>query len=216
MQINEYIDHTILKAFTQEDDVIKLCDEAVKYNFKSVCINPCYILFAKKHLTKLNSNVKICTVIGFPLGQNTTETKIFEVKNAIELGAEEIDMVINIGALLDRKYDYIKNEIRCIRKQARDKILKVIVETCYLDDENIRIMTKICNELKVDFIKTSTGFGTRGANENDILIMMENKRSKLNIKASGGISDYKKAKKMIELGATRLGTSKGVQICENK
>ncbi len=212
MELNKYIDHTMLKAYAQEKDIIKLCDEADKYKFKSVCINPCYVSLAKLYLEKLKSNVKICTVIGFPLGQNTIETKIFETENAIKNGAEEIDMVINIGALLDKKIEYIEKEISDIRNICQEKILKVIIETCYLDEENIKTMTEICNKLDVDYIKTSTGFGTRGANENDVIIMNKYKNNKLQIKASGGISDKKAAEKMIELGATRLGTSKSINI----
>lgn len=212
MELNKYIDHTMLKAYAQEKDIIKLCDEADKYKFKSVCINPCYVSLVKSYLGKLKSNVKICTVIGFPLGQNTIETKVFEVQNAINNGAEEIDMVINIGALLDKKFEYVEKEISDIRKICEGKILKVIIETCYLDEGNIKIMTEICNKLNVDYIKTSTGFGTRGASENDVIIMNKYKNNKLQIKASGGISDRKVAEKMIELGATRLGTSKSINI----
>ncbi len=212
MELNKYIDHTMLKAYAQEKDIIKLCDEADKYKFKSVCINPCYVSLVKSYLEKLKSTVKICTVVGFPLGQNTIETKTFEAQNAINTGAEEIDMVINIGALLDKKFEYIEKEISDIRKICEGKILKVIIETCYLDEENIKIMTEICNKLNVDYIKTSTGFGTRGASENDVIIMNKYKNNKLQIKASGGISDKKVAEKMIELGATRLGTSKSINI----
>lgn len=212
MELNKYIDHTMLKAYTQEKDIIKLCDEADKYKFKSVCINPCYVSLVKSYLEKLKSTVKICTVVGFPLGQNTIETKTFEAQNAINTGAEEIDMVINIGALLDKKFEYIEKEISDIRKICEGKILKVIIETCYLDEENIKIMTEICNKLNVDYIKTSTGFGTRGASKNDVIIMNKYKNNKLQIKASGGISDKKVAEKMIELGATRLGTSKSINI----
>ena len=212
MELNKYIDHTMLKAYAQEKDIIKLCDEADKYKFKSVCINPCYISLVKSYLEKLKSTVKICTVVGFPLGQNTIETKTFEAQNAINNGAEEIDMVINIGALLDKKFEYVEKEISDIRKICEGKILKVIIETCYLDEGNIKIMTEICNKLNVDYIKTSTGFGTRGASENDVIIMNKYKNNKLQIKASGGISDKKVAEKMIELGATRLGTSKSINI----
>jgi len=214
MELNQYIDHTMLKAFAQEKDIIKLCDEATKYNFKSVCVNPCYVSFVREYLEKIKSNVKICTVIGFPLGQNILMVKEFETYNAIRDGAEEIDMVINIGALLDGKYEYIKEEISGIRSACKDKILKVIIETCYLNEEQIKIMTEICNELEVDYIKTSTGFGTRGASEEDIIIMNKYKNNQLQIKASGGISDKETAEKMIELGATRLGTSRSIQICE--
>jgi len=214
MELNKYIDHTMLKAFAQEKDIIKLCDEANKYNFKSVCVNPCYVSLVKEYFDKIKSTVKICTVIGFPLGQNTIEVKEFETLDALKNGADEIDMVINIGALLDEKYEYIKEEISGVRSICKDSILKVIIETCYLNEEQIKIMTEICNELEVDYIKTSTGFGTRGANEEDVIIMNKFKNSKLQIKASGGISDKETAEKMIELGAIRLRTSRSIQICK--
>lgn len=214
MNLNKYIDHTMLKAFAQEKDIIKLCEEANTYEFKSVCINPCYVPFAKKYLESLKSKVKVCTVIGFPLGQNTTETKVFETKNSLDNGAEEIDMVINIGKLIDNKYDYIEKEILEIRKVTENKILKVIIETCYLNNEQIKKMTEICSNLNVDYIKTSTGFGTRGSSEEDVIIMDKTRSGNLQIKASGGISDYNTAKRMIELGATRLGTSKSINICQ--
>lgn len=212
--INQYIDHTMLKAYAKEEDIIKLCNEAIEYEFKSVCVNPYYVEFAKNHLTKSNSKVKICTVIGFPLGQNTIQTKIFETKDALRNGAEEIDMVINIGALLDKNYEYVRSEISEIKKVMKNNILKVIIETCYLKDEDIKVMTEMCSALQVDYIKTSTGFGTRGANENDVFLMNKYRSNNLQIKASGGISDCETAKKMVKLGATRLGTSKSIKICE--
>ena len=162
-------------------------------------------------ITKLNRYKPIIAVQAINKPNNI---KVFETKNAIENGSEEIDMVINIGALLDKNYEYVKNEIKEIRKVCKEQILKVIIETCYLEDENIKIMTEICSELDVDFIKTSTGFGTRGASENDVIIMNKNRSEELQIKASGGISDKETAEKMIELGATRLGTSKSIQIVE--
>jgi len=212
LELNKYIDHTNLNAYATKNDIKKLCEEAKKYEFKSVCVNPCNISLAKEYLK--SSNVKICTVVGFPLGANSITIKSMEASEAITAGATEIDMVINIGRLKDKDYDYIKYEIAKIRGITRDKILKIIVETCYLNLDEIKIMTEICNELKVDFIKTSTGFGSRGAIIKDIDIMNLNKKGKLEIKASGGIRDYNTAKEMIEHGATRIGTSNGIKIME--
>lgn len=158
--MNSNIDHTNLKAFSTKYNIIELCNEAIEHNFASVCVNPCYVSLASEILS--GSNVAVCTVIGFPLGANTTETKVFEAKNAVENGADEIDMVINIGALKNKDYKYIKDEIESIRDAIEGKILKVIIETCYLDNDEIIKMTKICNETFVNFIKTSTGFGTEG------------------------------------------------------
>ena len=212
MELNKYIDHTNLNAFATKGDIKKLCEEANIYNFKSVCVNPCNVILAKEYLG--NSDVKICTVIGFPLGANTTNIKCLEANEAITNGATEIDMVINIGRLKEKDYEYIKNEISELRNITKGYILKVIVETCYLNNDEIKIMTEICNELNVDFIKTSTGFGSGGAEIENIKIMQTNKNNHLEIKASGGIRGYKKVKEMIENGATRIGTSSGVKIME--
>lgn len=214
MNINKYIDHTNLKAFATRKDIEKLCDEAIKYDFASVCVNPYYVGLA--HELLIRSNVKVCTVVGFPLGQNTTEVKLHEAKVAIDEGADEIDMVVNVAALKDKNYSYVQEEIRLIRELTKDKILKVIIETCYLEnDEKIKI-TEICNEVGVDFIKTSTGFGTSGAKLEDIELIMKHKIENVEIKASGGIKDYDTAKAMIDKGATRLGTSSGIEIMEGK
>lgn len=214
MNINKYIDHTNLKAFATKKDIEKLCDEAIKYNFSSVCVNPYYVSLAKELL--IRSNVKVCTVIGFPLGQNTKEVKVYETKNALENGATEIDMVINIAALKDKYYDYVKDEIKQIKDTVKDKILKVIIETCYLTNEEITIMTNICNELDVNFIKTSTGFGTGGANIEDIKLINKHKNDKLQIKASGGIKTYDEAIDFVNNGVTRIGTSNGIKIVEGE
>lgn len=205
MEISSYIDYTNLKAYATLDDIKKLCDEAVKYHFTSVCVNPIYVETAKKLLE--NSTVSVCTVIGFPLGANTISTKEFEAIEAINNGADEIDMVINIGALKNKDYAYIKQEITDIRDAIDGKVLKVIIETCYLTEEEIKKMTQICNETFVNFIKTSTGFGTRGANTNDIEIINKYKNEVLEIKASGGIKTLEEVEKFIELGVTRIGTS---------
>lgn len=210
--MNKSIDHTNLKAFATIEDITKLCEEAITYNFKTVCVNPYYISLAKDILK--DTSVEVCTVIGFPLGMNSKETKVYEAIDAVSKGADEIDMVINIGALKDKEYDYVKSEIEEIRDSISGKTLKVIIETCYLTEEEIIKMTEICNNTFVNFIKTSTGFGTRGASLDDIKIMNEYKNETLEIKASGGIKDYNTALEMLEAGATRLGTSSGVKIME--
>lgn len=210
--MNSYIDHTNLKMDASIRDIEKLCDEAIKYQFASVCVHPYYVSLASELLK--DTNVEVCTVIGFPLGMNTTATKVYEAIGAVENGATEIDMVINIGALKDKDYEYIKDEIEEIRDSIDGKVLKVIIETCYLTKEEIVKMTEICNETFVNFIKTSTGFGTSGATIEDIELINKNKSNVLEIKASGGIKNYDTALEMIEVGATRLGTSSGVKIME--
>lgn len=210
MELNNYIDYTNLKAITTTNDIKKLCDEAIKYHFNTVCVNPCYVGIAKSYLE--NSTVNVCTVIGFPLGATTMNTKEYEAIDAINNGADEIDMVINIGALKNKDYDYVKKEIENIRDAIDGKTLKVIIETCYLTKEEIKKMTEICNETFVNFIKTSTGFGTRGVNVEDIKIINENKNDLLEIKASGGIRTLEDAETFINLGVTRIGTSNGVEI----
>lgn len=210
--MNNYIDHTNLKMDATLRDIEKLCDEADKNKFASVCVHPYYVSLASELLK--NSTVQVCTVIGFPLGMNTTATKVYEAIDAVENGADEIDMVINVGALKNRDYNYIKDEIEEIRDSIDGKTLKVIIETCYLTKEEIIKMTEICNETFVNFIKTSTGFGTGGAKVEDIELINKHKNSVLEIKASGGIKDYETALKMIEAGATRLGTSSGIKIME--
>jgi len=214
MDVNKCIEHTNLKAFTTKKDVEKLCHEAIKYNFASVCVNPYYVTLANELL--IRSNVNVCTVIGFPLGQNTIEVKAYEAKTAIDNGADEIDMVINIAALKDKYYDYVKEEIKLIKEEAKEKVLKVIIETCYLTEEEIVIMTKICNELEVDFIKTSTGFGSDGAKKEDIKLINKYKNEKLQIKASGGIKTREQVIDFINNGVTRIGTSNGIKIMEGE
>ena len=208
--MNSNIDHTNLKAFSTKYNIIELCNEAIEHNFASVCVNPYYVSLASEILS--GSSVAVCTVIGFPLGANTTETKVFEAKNAVENGADEIDMVINIGALKNKDYKYVKDEIESIRDAIEGKILKVIIETCYLDNDEIIKMTKICNETFVNFIKTSTGFGTEGATIENVKLMKKYASETLEIKASGGIKTYEDAVSFLEAGATRLGTSSGVLL----
>lgn len=212
MELNKYIDHTNLKAFATKSDIEKLCEEAKKYKFASVCVNPHYVSLAKKNL--LDSNIEVCTVIGFPLGMNKSITKEYEAIAAIEDGADEVDMVINIGELKDKHYDYVKNEIECVRDAIDGKVLKVIIETCYLTEEEIIKATEICNQTFVNFIKTSTGFGTRGASLEDISTINKYKNEVLEVKASGGIKTYQDASKFIESGVTRIGTSNGVSIMQ--
>lgn len=210
MEYNKLIDSTILKQDATEEEIINLCEEAKKYNFMSCCINPCYIELAKKHLK--GSNVKVCTVIGFPLGMNTTELKVFETKNAIEKGADEIDMVINVGALKDHKDDYVYNEIKEIRKACEGYILKVIIETCLLiDEEKVRVC-KLAKEAGADFVKTSTGFSKYGATVEDVRLMRETVGKDMGVKASGGVRTKEDMIKMVEAGAIRIGTSNGKNL----
>lgn len=212
MELNSYIDHTNLRATATLEDIKKLCEEAQRYHFASVCVHPYYVKVAKELLK--NSNVQVGTVVGFPLGATTIEVKAFEAINAVENGADEIDMVINLGALKNKDYDYVKEEIEEIRDSIDGKVLKVIIETCYLTEEEIIKMTEICNETFVNFIKTSTGFGTRGALVEDIELIAKHKNEILEIKASGGIRDIDTVEAMIEAGATRIGTSHGSQLMQ--
>ena len=214
MELNSYIDHTNLKNISTLKDIEKLCNEAIKYHFASVCVYPYYVPLCKKLLDK--TSVAVCTVIGFPMGENTKETKVFEAINAIENGADEIDMVINVSALKNNDYDYIKEEIEEIRDAIDGKVLKVIIETCLLTEEEIIKMTKICNETFVNFIKTSTGFGEYGARVEDVKLINDNKNEVLEIKASGGIKTLKDAEDMINAGASRIGTSNGVSIMKDE
>ena len=210
MELNSYIDHTNLKLDSTLKDIEKLCNEAIKYHFASVCVPPYYVPLAASLLK--DSTVQVCTVIGFPNGYSTKEVKSYEAINAIENGANEIDMVININALKNKDYDYIKDEIEEIRDSIDGHVLKVIIETSLLDDKEIEKMTKICNETYVNFIKTSTGFGSRGASLHDLEIINKYKNDILEIKASGGIKNEEDAESFIKAGATRLGTSSGVTI----
>ncbi len=213
MEIGKYIDYTNLKMDATEKDIAKLCKEAIEYNFMTVCVHPYYVSLAKELLK--DTNIEVCTVVGFPLGMNTPKTKSFEAIDAVEMGASEIDMVINVGALKDKDYDYIKEEIELVRDSIDGKILKVIIETSLLTDEEIIKMTEICNETFVNFIKTNTGFGSRGVTLHDVQLINEHKDEILEIKASGGIKTFKQMDELIKAGATRIGTSNGVQIVTN-
>ena len=194
----------------KEEDIARLCKEAIDYGFETVCVHPYYVALAKDLLKE--SNVGICTVVGFPLGMNTPKVKVFEAIEAIENGADEIDMVINVGALKDKDYDYVKNEIEEVRDNIDGKTLKVIIETSLLDKDEIKKMTEICNETFVNFIKTNTGFGSRGVSLDDVKIINKYKSELLGIKASGGIKSFKFMNELIEAGASRIGTSHGVYI----
>ena len=211
--LNKYVEHTLLKQDATKAELLKLFDEAKQYNFLGVCVNPCYVPLAKENLK--DSDVKIVTVIGFPLGANTTETKIFETINAVRDGADEIDMVINVTKLKDRELDYIVNEISGIKAACQGKALKVIIETDLLTKEEVKLASELCVKGGADFVKTSTGFvkGGVGAKVEDVEIMYNTvKDAGLQVKASGGVRDKDAAIAMIKAGATRLGTSSGVKI----
>ena len=210
MKINKYIDHTLLKATASKNDIVKLCNEAKEFNFYAVCVNGCYVELAKQELYK--SDIKIAAVIGFPLGAMATEAKVFEAKNCIEKGASEIDMVINIGKLLDGENEYVENEIRLIKKAIGNNILKVIFETCYLSEKQIKTASELAVNAGVDFVKTSTGFGTGGATFKDVEVMKKVVKNNAQIKAAGGVRDKETAEKYINMGVTRLGTSSGVSL----
>lgn len=206
-----YIDHTVLKPETIQEDIKKICDEAIRYGFASVCINPCYVYSVKEYLE--GSNVKVCTVIGFPLGATTSEVKAFEAAQAIENGADEIDMVINIGALKDERYDYVENDIKSVAEKCKDKaLLKVIIETCLLNDNQKIMACELAKSAGADFVKTSTGFSTSGAEASDIMLMRNTVGKGMGVKASGGIRDLETTLKMIEAGASRIGASASVKI----
>ena len=214
MNLSEFIDHTNLNKTATAEDIMKLCEEAKKYHFPTVCISPYYVKAASEYLK--GSTTEVCTVIGFPNGYQTKETKQYEAIDAIHNGAKEIDMVININALKNKDYDYVKDEIETIRDSIDGKVLKVIIETCLLTDDEIIKMTEICNETFVNFIKTSTGFDKEGATLHTVKLMKKHKGEVLEIKASGGIKTTNDAIKFIEAGATRIGTSHGVEIIEGE
>lgn len=205
MKYAEYIDYTNLKADASYEDIKALCNEAVNLHVQSVCVSPYYVSYAKELLA--GSTVNVCTVVGFPLGSNNTRVKEMEAIIAAEDGADEIDMVINIGAIKNGDYDYVKNEIEDIMNAIDGKILKVIIETCYLNDDEIARLTEICNNTFVNFIKTSTGFGSRGVSLDDIDIINSHKNDVLEIKASGGIRSVDMVDDLIDRGVTRLGIS---------
>lgn len=214
MDINSMIDHTLLKADSSKDDIYQLCNEAIEYEFAAVCVNPYHLSLCKEILK--DTDVKIATVIGFPLGSNTKDAKAFETMDAINKGADEIDMVINIGALKDGDYQTVKEDIRSVVEAANNRaIVKVIIETCLLDDDEKKKACELALEAGADFVKTSTGFSTAGASVEDVKLMKSVVGEKMEVKASGGIRDLETAKAMIEAGASRLGTSSGVKIIES-
>lgn len=214
MKLNKYIDHTLLKADATQESIKELCRQAKEYDFMSVCINSSNIELAKEELK--GTDVKICTVIGFPLGATTTESKVFETTDAIEKGADEVDMVLNVGALKSKNFDIVLRDISEVTKAAHNKgkILKVILETCLLEKDEIIKACQLSKEAGADFVKTSTGFSTGGAKEEDVALMRKTVGDLMGVKASGGIRTLEKARLMIENGATRLGVSAGVQIME--
>ena len=212
MKKNKYIDHTLLKAFATSQEIINLCAEANKYDFASVCVNPCNVALAKKCLQ--GTDVKICTVIGFPLGANTSDVKAYETTSAIANGADEVDMVINIGALKEGNLDYVYEDIKAVVDAANGVLVKVIIETCYLTKEEIVAVCELSKKAGADFVKTSTGFGTGGAKAEDVKLMRETVGPNMGVKASGGVRNKEDFEKMIEAGANRIGCSAGVQIME--
>ena len=211
MELAKYIDHTLLKADATEEQIEKLCQEAAEYNFKSVCINPAFVVKSKELLK--DSDSLVCTVIGFPLGANATEVKVFEAQQAVKDGADEIDMVINISRAKDGDWAYVLEEIKAVGGAVGESITtKVIIETSLLTDDEKRKASEVVKESGADFVKTSTGFSTGGATLADVKLMREAVGPDLGVKASGGVSNYDEAIAMIEAGATRIGASKGIAI----
>ena len=212
MKLNKYIDHTLLKPDASQEQIETLIEEAKKYDFASVCVNPTWVNFAAQALKA--TDVKVCTVIGFPLGANTPELKAFETSDAIQNGANEVDMVINIGALKSRNFDLVERDIRAVVEAAKGTLVKVIIETCLLtDDEKVKAC-QIAQKAGADFVKTSTGFSTGGATVADVALMRKTVGPDMGVKASGGARSYEDALAFIEAGATRIGASSGVAIME--
>lgn len=214
INVNEYIDHTILKRDAVSTEIDKIINEAIKYEFKTICIHPTWIEYSKPKLKK--SNVKITTVLGFPYGTQTTESKIFEATDAISKGADELDFVAAISKIHEKDTKYLKNELKLIRKATKGKTIKLILETGLLSKDEIKYIAKLGVDANWDFIKTSTGIETTGAKIDDVKIMKKIAGNKAQVKASGGVRSYEDAVKMIEAGATRIGTSNGVDIIKGK
>ena len=206
------VDHTVLKQTATWADIQKLCDDAVKYQTASICIPPAYVKQAAEYL---NGRIPVCTVIGFPNGSNTTESKAFEVRDAMKNGAEELDMVVNIGWVKDGKYEDVLREINSLKEACDGKLLKVIIETCLLTKDEIVSLCDVVSRSDADFIKTSTGFSTAGATFEDVELMVQHMTNGKKVKAAGGISGFEDGKKFIELGAQRLGTSRLVAQAKN-
>ncbi len=208
--LNKYIDHTLLKATATPNDIVKLCNEALKYDFYAVCVNGCYVSLAQSIVK--GSDVQVASVMGFPLGANTTQTKIYEAVNAVEHGASEIDMVLNLGWLKAGETNRVERELAEIKKALSKTVLKVILETCYLTPQEIKMASQLAMNAGVDYIKTATGFGTGGATPEAVKLMKEVVGDTLKIKASGGIRDRQTALEYIKLGVSRIGTSSGIKI----
>lgn len=214
MKESKYIDHTLLKPEATKAQIIQLCEEAVKNDFASVCVNPYWVKTCAQEVK--DSDVLVCTVVGFPLGANTTETKVYETKEAISNGADEIDMVINIGALKGKEYDVVLQDIKAIVEAAQDHVVKVIIETSLLSDDEIIKACQLAKEAKAAFVKTSTGFSTGGATKEDVALMAQVVAPDLGVKASGGIKTREDFLAMIKAGATRIGTSNGMALLKDK
>lgn len=210
MEYNKYIDHTLLKPEARRDQIIALCKEAKLFDFASVCVNPGYVKLCAEELK--GSDVKVCTVVGFPLGATSTESKVFETKQAVKDGATEIDMVINVGKLKDGDDEYVLNEMKKIRRACKGLVLKVIIETCLLTDEEKVRVCKLIRKAKADFAKTSTGFSTGGATPHDVKLMKKAVGKNVQVKASGGVRTKEDFLAVIKAGATRVGASAGVAI----
>ena len=214
MKLNKYIDHTLLKQDAIEEQIDRLLSEAREYDFASVCVNPCWVAHAKSGLE--NTDVKVCTVVGFPLGATTSAVKAFETKEAIQNGADEIDMVINVGALKSGNADLVESDIRAVVESSGDKLVKVIIEACLLTDEEKVLACQLAQKAGADFVKTSTGFSTGGATLPDVKLMRQTVGPDMGVKAAGGARSYADAVAFVEAGATRIGTSSGVAILKGE
>lgn len=210
MKRSKYIDHTLLKSEAKQEDIQKLCQEALHYDFASVCVNPYWVSYCANQLKE--SDVKVCCVIGFPLGATTSQVKAYECKEAIQNGADEVDMVLNIGQLKGKHYQAVLEDIQAVVNASGDKIVKVILETCLLSDEEIKKACEICMEAKADFVKTSTGFNQAGANLHVVQVMKEAVGDQCFIKAAGGVRTAEEMDEMIQAGANRIGTSHGIEL----
>lgn len=210
MNYNKFIDHTLLKQDSKKEQILTLCAEAKEYDFASVCVNPCWVETCAKELE--NSDVMVCTVVGFPLGATTTATKVFETKDVIAKGAKEVDMVINIGELKSGNSDFVYEDVKAVVGAANGVTVKVILETCLLSEAEIVTACELCMKAKAHFVKTSTGFSTRGAIVEDVLLMKATVKDVCKVKAAGGVRNHDDMIKMIEAGADRIGTSAGVSL----
>ncbi len=212
MKINKYIDNTLLKPDATPEQIERICNESLEYDFASVCVNPAYVKLVSGLLK--GSDVKVCTVIGFPLGMNTSAVKAFEAKTAVSEGAQELDMVINVGRLKAGDVDYVKNDIAAVVGAAQGRLVKVIIETFLLTDDEKVLACKLAKEAGADFVKTCTGFSGGGANAHDIALMRDTVGADMGVKASGGVRNFESAKALIDAGATRIGASSGKKICD--